>query len=337
MTDALDQAISDWLESGHVENSNEVFDAKSCDHVASSLIVHGLLTDVGRHGDQADAVRIARLMAAIDSESVETVDLPKQPSANRRLAFLASAASVAALLVLMFVLSGPQQNVQAAMTALDKMIDAASLPVDRTYEVSVVEEYPQNKRPRNLPEERWRQEPKEQIDGAKLYVRGADKYVFTRLLRDGRQRLTGCDSEQSWAFREDGPVHVSSDLSRFRGGMPGQQQDIPFLNIHLHLSQLKTGYEIELTSEHRQSSDGVRLSSLTATRRSRDVRGPKQIEIWFDEGTGTVHEMTLTGLPRGGGGPKTVSLKLTGQSDLGPDFFSHETHHEPDRRIRYEE
>ncbi len=99
-----------------------------------------------------------------------------------------------------------------------------------------------------------RRESNEQIDGAKLYVRGADKYVFVRLLKDGRQRVSGCDGEQSWAFREDGPIHVSSDLSRFRGGMPGQKQDIPFINIHSHLAQLRTGYDVELMSDQPESS-----------------------------------------------------------------------------------
>lgn len=337
MSDAVDKAVSDWLDSGQVEPSIDELTADSCEHIASSLLIHGLLTDLGRHEDGVNTGRMSKVMAAIDSEKEESATLVAASSPNRRFAFLASAATVAAVLVLMFILSGPQQNVQAAMTALDKMIDAASLPVDRTYEVSVVEEYPQDKRPRNLPEERWRQEPKEQIDGATLHVRGPDNYVFVRSLPDGRLRLTGCNGKQSWAFREDGLVHVSDDLSRFRGGIPGQQQDMPFLNIHLHLTQLKTGYEIELESEPRQHPDGTWLFLLSGTRKSRDVRGPKQIEIWFNEHNGVVHEMVLTGLPRGGGGPKTVSLNLVDQSDLGPEFFNHESHHEPDRRIRYEE
>ncbi len=56
-----------------------------------------------------------------------------------------------------------------------------------------------------------------------------------------------------------GPVHVSTDLNRFRGGLPGQQQDIPFINIHDHLSQLRSGYEVELSKDQETASDGAVL------------------------------------------------------------------------------
>ena len=109
------------------------------------------------------------------------------------------------------------------------------------------------------------------------------------------------------------------------------------MNIHSHLSQLQSGYEVELTDEVDAATDGTVLSQLVGVRQSRDVRGPKQIEIWFDANSGTVHKMVLDGLPRGRGGPKSVMLELDGQSDLAPDFFSHEAHHEPGKRIRYED
>lgn len=337
MNDSVDRVVSNWLDESDAEAVFDDFSTESCEKIASSFLIHGLLTDHVRHDDDVIEGRISRVMDAIDSGQTETRRQSAKSSSRRRLTLLYSAATVAALLLLMFVLIEPQQNAQAAKRALDRLIETASLPIDRTYEVSVVEEYPQNKRPRNLPKDRWKTESKEQIDGGKLFVRGADKYVFARLMRDGERRLTGCDGMQSWAFRENGPVHVSSDLSRFRGGIPGQQQGIPFMNIHLHLSQLNEGYEIELDSDTSRSANGTELSLLSGTRKSRDVRGPKKIEIWFDESNGTVHEMTFIGLPRGGGGPKTVSLKLIDQSDLGEDFFSHESHHEPDHRIRFEE
>jgi hypothetical protein len=217
------------------------------------------------------------------------------------------------------------------------VIEAATKPFDRTYRVRVVEEYPPNKRPRNLSQEAWDREAKEQIDGATLFVRGANQYVLNVRLRPGLKRTTGCDGEVSWAFREDGPVHVSTDLNRFRGGVPGQQQDIPFMNIHLHLSQLQSGYNVDLSEKQDTAADGAVLSQLVGVRQSRDIRGPKQIDIWFDAEDGTVHKMLLSGLPRGRGGPKSVMLELEDQSDLAPNFFSHDAHHEPGKRIRYED
>ena len=170
-----------------------------------------------------------------------------------------------------------------------------------------------------------------------MYVRGANQYVLTVLLPTGLKRTSGCDGQQSWAFREDGPVQVSADLSRFRGGLPGQQQDIPFINIHSHLTQLRDGYDVQLSDQGDHASDGSVVSQLIGVRKSRDVRGPKQIQIWFDSRSGTVHKMLLDGLPRGRGGPKSLALELIDESELAPRFFSHKSHHEPGRRVRDED
>ena len=332
----IDQQIADWLDGEGVDSVEELV-SESTEQVASSLLLHGILSEIGSRDEMKDSERMNAVLAAIRDESAEPLKSDSSHDHGRRhVALLTTVVSIAAVLILAVMFAGPQQRVAAAMATLDQVIESARLPVDRMYEISVVEDYPRDKRPRGLPEDRWQREPKEQIDGATLHVRGTDKYVLIRALQDGRRRITGCDGEQSWAFREDGPVHVSSDLSRFRGGMPGGQQDFPLINIHSHLSQLKDGYDIELTDEKQRTADGVELSQLAGSRKSRDVRGPKQVDIWFNPADGSVHQMLLSGLPRGGGGPKSVSLKLIDQSDLGPDFFHHESHHEPDRRVRYE-
>lgn len=343
MTKPFDKALSNWLDGSEPDSTDgaDPLTEQSCQQAAESLLIHGLLSDLGCRDEARDADRIRSVMRAIETEPLTRPVSTRSPAlyrkTGRRIVVLTSAMTVAAAVLVMFVVFGPQQNVSAAMASLEKVLDAAMQPFDRTYEIRVVEEYPRDKRPRNLPKEVWQREVKEQIDGAKLYVRGADRYVFVRKLKDGRQRISGCDGEQSWAFREDGPVHVSSDLNRFRGGLPGQQQDIPFINMHLHLTQLQTGYDVELMPEYKKAADGTVLSELVGARKSRDVRGPKQIKIWFDADNGTVHQMLLDGLPRGRGGPKCISLELVEQADLGPSFFSHQSHHEPGRRVRDEE
>jgi hypothetical protein len=342
MSDEINGLLSDWLDDDEVKSPrspDSVFE-QSSEAVADSLLVHGLLADQGRRDDEQEVQRLRSVMERIDSEDdAESVTLAeaRRPSGRRRFAILTSALTIAAAVLVMFVVLGPQQNVSAAMASLEKVIEAAAKPFDRTYRVSVIEEYPRGKKPRNLSQEAWEREAEEQIDGATLFVRGANQFVLTVMLRSGIMRTSGCDGEVSWAFRENGPVHVSADLSRFRGGVPGRQQDLPFMNMHAHLSQLLSGYEVELTDEVDAATDGTVLSQLVGVRQSRDVRGPKQIEIWFDADSGTVHTMVLDGLPRGRGGPKSVMLELEDQSDLAPDFFSHEAHHEPGKRIRYED
>ncbi|HIE95910.1 MAG TPA: hypothetical protein EYQ63_02590 [Fuerstia sp.] len=218
------------------------------------------------------------------------------------------------------------------MASLDRVIERAQQPIDRSYLIQVVEEFSRNQRPKNISQEAWNRESKNQLDGATLYVRGPDKFVLVHSLVDGRQRVSGYDGFESWSFREDSPVHVSSGGERFRGSMPGQQQTLPFLDMHASLTQLRENYDITLSKPH-----GERLSQLYGVRKSRDVRGPKEVDIWFDETSGTVQHMVLYGLPPHRGSPKAVSLELIDQKDRGPDFFSHESHHEPGRRIRHEE
>ncbi|MEO1525277.1 MAG: hypothetical protein AAFX06_07565 [Planctomycetota bacterium] len=333
MNERIDDLLRQWIEDP-LENStsdNEVSTAGSTERIADSLLVHGLLVDSGKRDEGRDTDRIMAVMHLIDSETGPApsgLTTLRSPFKHRRIAILTSVLSVAAAFVVVFF-AVPQQSVSAAMASLERLVDAATEPLDRTYRVSVVEEYSPEKRPRNLPEEAHRRDSKQQVDGATLYVRGANQYLMTLQLDSGETRTLGCDGTQSWAFRENGPVHTSTDLSRFRGGVPGQQQDFPFLNIYAHLSRLRTGYEVEL-QEVQQGSNRTRL---TGRRKSREVRGPKRVEIWFDPDSGTVYGMLLDGLRRGGGGPKSIMLELVDQSKLPVDFFSHQSHHESERRV----
>lgn len=329
--------LSDWFDDA---DESTVFDgnvsaSEATEDIAESLLVHGLLADIGRRDDVCEAERLVAVMQRIDSES-ESKSVSNTRShepQRRRFAILTSALTVAAAVMVMFVVFGPHQSVSAAMASLEKVVEAAAKPFDRTYNVSVVQEYSRDKRPRNLSQAAWERNTKKQLDGATLYVRGANQHVMTVMLESGEKRTLGCDGTQSWAFREHGPVHTSTDLNRFRGSVPGQQQDIPFLNVHAHLSQLRTGYDVQLSDKQPDLDEQRPFSQLIGVRKSRDVRGPKRVEIWFDPDSGTVHEMLLDGLPRGGGGPKSVLLKLVDQSDLPADFFSHESHHESGRKV----
>jgi hypothetical protein len=342
MNDPIDDLLSRWLDDADENPASEsdVSASEASEDVAESLLIHGLLADIGSRDDNAEAERIHAVMQRIDIEfAADSVNVaPKSvPHIRRRFAILTSALTIAAAVMVMFVVFGPHQSVSAAMASLEKVVEAAAKPFDRTYQVRVVEEYPRDKRPRNLSQEAWDRKAPEQIDGATIHVRGAEQFVMTVLLKTGVTRTSGCDGQVSWSFRENGPVHVSTDLNRFRGGMPGNQQDMPFLNIHANLSQLKVGYDVELADQQKNAADGRLLSQLTCVRKSNDVRGPKQVDVWFDAEDGTVHKMLLDGLPRGRGGPKSVMLELVDQSDLPSDFFSHDAHHEPGKRIRYED
>ena len=342
MNNRTDDLLSDWLDDGDENPASEsdVPSTEAIEIVAQSLLIHGLLTDIGSRDDDAEADRIHTVMQRIDAESAaDCVNVVSKsvPHSRRRFAILTSALTIAAAVMVMLIVFGPHQSVSAAMASLEKVVEAAAKPFDRTYKVRVIEEYSRDKRPRNLSQEAWDRKAPEQIDGATIHVRDANEYVMIVLLKTGVTRTSGCDGRFSWSFRENGPVHVSTDLNRFRGGMPGNQQDMPFLNIHANLSQLKIGFDVELADEQETGADGTLLSHLICVRKSNDIRGPKQVAVWFDVEDGTVHKKLLNGLPRGRGGPKSVMLELVDQSVFALDFFSHHTHHEPGKRIKYED
>ena len=75
------------------------------------------------------------------------------------------------------------------------------------------------------------------------------------------------------------------------------------------------------------------LHGLRAIKKSKQVRGPREIEAWFDPESGTPHRLDLAGLPQQKGGPSAVRIELLGERDLGADFFSHSSHHGPDREV----
>ncbi|MAP07369.1 MAG: hypothetical protein CMM00_00595 [Rhodopirellula sp.] len=340
MKDSIGDHLTNWLDDVGPElpSSHEPITEDNSEEIGDALLVHGLLSDLGHRNAEREQRCLQRVMDRIvsNSETTSLVDRSIEPKASRRFAIVTYTLTVAASIAMISAFLMSQHDASAAHASLEKIIVASKTPLDRTYRVQVLDEHSPSQRPGNSPRGSRRRVSEEQIDGATLYVRGANQYVLTLKLRSGHERTSGCDGKFSWAFREDGPVHVSTDLTRFRGGVPGHQQDIPFLNIHSHLAQLQNDYEVELSDTRATTSNGVALMQLMGHRKSNDFRGPKQIVIWFAASNGTVHTMQLDGLPRGRGGPKGVILDLQDQSDLPNDFYSHDAHHGPGKGIKHE-
>lgn len=333
------EALSDWLDADPcVESANHEASVDT-GQLADELVVHGLLRDVAQHDDAREEHRITRLLSEIDRAwrklpacDLTTDDKLEAYPTRTRFVALAGAAGLAACLLIAFVVLRPGSL--GAAEALDRIIHSAAQSIDRAYEIHVLEEYRQRRRSENLTEQQWLAESAENVDGAMLYVGGSDRHVFARFLSDGRQRVSGCDGRESWSFREDGPVHVSGDLTRFQGKIPGQQQSIAFIDLYSQLTLLRDGYDIELSEE---TGGGGQIHRLVGERKSRDVRGPKSITLLFDRNDGTIHRMVLDGLPRGHGGPKRVELVLVSHKPMEDGFYSHAFHHDGQRKIKREE
>ena len=166
-------------------------------------------------------------------------------------------------------------------------------------------------------------------NGAALYLRGDRQFVLIRPILEGGRRITGSDGSVNWDITGEAPVKVSRDVTRFRGGLPGDQQDAAFLDLRTQISRLQEGYDITLS----KSPDRQELRRLTAMKRSREVRGPNQLVISFHPDSGVIESIEMRGLPRARGGPTALRLTLSSEAPLRDDFFTHAPHHEPGRRV----
>ena len=146
---------------------------------------------------------------------------------------------------------------------------------------------------------------------------------------NGKTFVTGSNGRESWAIPPDGPVQVSADPTRYRGAAPGEKQNVPF-QIPEALSRLRDAYDLQI-----EEADPRRggFSTLVARKRSAVVRGPWRVELSFHSGSDVIERMRFEGLPSVKGSPLSLELQRVAQSDLGPDFFEHRSHHAPDRVI----
>jgi hypothetical protein len=233
----------------------------------------------------------------------------------RRMSLVGGLAALAALAFT--VLWGSQGAPANAATELNRLIDASASLRDRTYRITSLDPNPAPIEPRQAP-----------IDAATLYISPPDRYVLVRRFPDGRIYTTGFDGEYNWAAPPDGAVRLSRDPLRFRGALPGHQHGIPFADLRSDLVQLRDAYAVS-----RLDRDGAGRPGLRAEKKSREYRGPNRVDLWYDPASGVIHRMVFEGLPMARGGPRSVAVDLLEQRQLGADFFKHQAHHGPDRRV----
>ena len=169
------------------------------------------------------------------------------------------------------------------------------------------------------------------IDEATLIVGTPGAYVLVRTGDDGARTVSGSDGRLSWNVPERGAVRVSRDPQRFRGALPGEQHDLPFVDPKDGLDALMRSYDVVLGPS--REIDGHAVRSIVATRRADVQRGPKGVELWYDPETAVIRRMELDRLPQAQGGPRAVVLELLDESPLDPRQFMHESHHDADRLV----
>lgn len=251
-----------------------------------------------------------------------TVAAPKVPRrAVLRQTWQWAGWAAAAVLVFGFTFFMLTPNPAAA--AISQILTAWGQALDRSYTITVLEG------------DSWqplKDNRRVSYEGAKLHLRGGRQFVLERMLDRGGEVITGSDGTSNWDIRGKGPVRVTTDVSRFRGGIPGEYQSVPFLDLGSLLGSLTADYDLKLS----EIGSDPALQQLTAHKRHREKRGLPRMEFIFRQATGTIVSMTLHGLPQEKGGPRSVRLTLASESALPADFFTHAAHHETDREIIHE-
>ncbi len=250
--------------------------------------------------------------------------LGRSPLARWRRPAALMAVAAGLLIASLLLLNVSNRRVNATERQLDRLIEAAGRPGDRTYRIIDLDREPS----RTSPATKNQGRPRPPINGALLHVRGKGQYVLVR--QPGEvEFVTGSNGREAWSIPPDGPVRVSPDPTRFRGAVPGEQQDLSFLDLKTALTHLREAYELELSPDD-ADEPGPRL---LARKRSAAYPGPRIVEIQFDDRTGLILRMRMDGLPQAQGGPHSLALELVNQGDLGRDFFEHDAHHDAGRRV----
>ncbi|ADG67707.1 hypothetical protein Plim_1877 [Planctopirus limnophila DSM 3776] len=246
------------------------------------------------------------------------------------------ACGVMAAFVTLFLMSlEVGQTSAVASTELKRLISAQETELDRTYRISV-EEAPTPRRKRQ-PVIDGNRPPKPPLDDAVLHVRKGNQFVLIRQMASGQQFVTGSNGQTSWAVRPDGPVRISTDLTRFNRDLPGHEHDFPLIQIERGLAQLQNAYEIQLLPiENGDDSAGKDLPTrLLVAVKKRGHRGPQRVEITYSVPTGQIHQLRFIEMPYG---PEHLTVRLTQEEErpLGPTFFDHQSHHASDRVVEVE-
>jgi hypothetical protein len=288
--------------------------------LARAAVLHDRLHDLLRSEGPATAVTPAT--AGSTSMSLDAPPRRWPAWSLRRAGMLTALVAAACSLLLL----ARDRTASAAAVALDRIVAAIEARVDREYRITVLDHGPHGP-PRTPPTPGGGRKPG--VDGARLFLRGSDQFVLVRRFEDGSEFITGSDGSLGWAVPPRGRVHLSRDPRRFRRGVPGEHEELPFLDLRTGLDSLRRGYDLAVLTD---ASGGQRLE---ATRRPERRRGPACVRVWFDA-AGVATRIEIEGLPPQDAMPEAVALDLISQRPLGGGFFSHAAHHSLDRDIDWE-
>ncbi|CAB4975261.1 MAG: hypothetical protein F2840_18145 [Actinobacteria bacterium] len=323
----------DRLIEGHLDGTlDDAAEARLGRLVAESAVVAGRLARAVLVHDRL--IDLLRGEASASAATIEAESSVPPPAIHRsrafRLALPLGMAAVLAVGSLLLLRPAPANASASASAALERLVRASAAATDRQYAIRVVDHGPGGV-PDPVPADVGGRKPG--VDGATLFVRGADKFVFVRTFADGTAFINGCDGTIGWSVPPTGHVHLSEDQRRFRRGIPGERDDLPFLSLAEGLAGFRRGYALSLV-EAPEAGGRLRLEAVRTDSRH---RGPARATIDFPAGAAAAAErIELGGLAPDGSGPDGVVLELVERAPLPADFFDHAHHHDASRLVDWE-
>lgn len=306
-----------------------------------SRLMDALLESALTTGTEQDESRIRRLMSEIrDSsdapepasmltESSATVAKSEQTSgpaskaglSQRRPSQLARWIPIslaASLLVAVIVFSSGGGSTQAALTALDRIIEAEQSLSVREYAVTIT--FPAENRSPRL---------------HSLFVRQNEFVISTPATIGRGEHWAGGQGDERWLVPRVGPVFLGK-ADRLPGSLPHRRVlETPFLSVETILQRTRRFYELSVESAPSSHSADSSPCTHIVGRRVRSPRFviPEYVDIEADPKTGFVRYIRLDWNSEDDSRWASATAELVGTPEVPVDFFQHNGHHDGSRKV----
>lgn len=229
---------------------------------------------------------------------------------------------IAAGLILFVGLIVLLETGNSAMADLDELINLYPIAGDKTYRVTV--------KPSTVEGGQSIVQEKRSFRRGYLYTRGSEQFVLVQERGPGRKLLRGHNGEKSWVVTPPGNVSISDDPNAYRIPISDSATVFSFMDLHGSLRYLKDGYQIRSGKPVKEGAPSERrLSTLTARKRSKSVKGPPTVVIHYDPDSYLLMKVIVRDTrAQGFEGRVTVTMDLESRDLLPSDWFEPETHKE---------
>jgi hypothetical protein len=289
--------------------------AKQQIKVADLQLVDALLSHLSHNASEERAIRIRRVMAAIDANEPSPITDITDP----RYSYWTSTVAIAASLLVAFSLFWAQFVEESRANVILRKVGEVTLEkTDRIYHF--------RRNPSNS-------DAQQRIEG-KLYLRGRDGFALSC-----GDVVLGRRGDEYWLVPNRGEVVLAED---FEWIVTDSEQRANELELLKHLSVdsrqvsimqlsavvelMQHDYDVTLGGqEHRDQS----IDAIVGTLREDASTLPDKISLWADATSRVIHRAEFNWGPH-----DTLILELAPVERVPADWYEHEAHHDDQRVVR---